>query len=295
MTIKGLSIIGETINDSVPKVRKLFEEEDFNGLIEVAKTQEQMGAAYIDVNIGQRETDLMAYLVKRLQDHVRIPLSIDSPDPAILEAGLNAYDPAKARGRIPIVNSVSEMRTEIFDLRSIQPFRAILIGSERKEEGRAEKNRTGQDVLNTAKWLVGLARGAPYCMDNDDLIIDPGIAPVGADTEGVTKMALDGMSLIRQDPEMRGVHFSVGLSNFSTMLPPKRPGGTPVKIALENAFLTLAVPLGLDYVIGNVAKDYKLLDKLDPAYEALVEAVGLRGLETIMRIRKFYTESAMSG
>ena len=290
MAIKGLSIIGETINDSVPKVRKLFEEEDFNGLIEVARTQERMGAAYIDVNIGQREPDLMARLVKLLQDHVRVPLSIDSPDPAILRAGLEAYDPAKAQGRIPLVNSVSETRIELFDLRSIQPFRAILIGSERKEGERAEKNRTGEDVLNTARRLAGRAKSASYRMENDDLIIDPGIAPVGADTEGVTKMALDGMRLISRDSEMRGVHFSVGLSNFSTMLPPKRPDGTPVKIALENAFLTLAVPLGLDYVIGNVAKDYRLLDKTDPACEALVEAIGLGGLEAIMRIRKFYAE-----
>src|SRR4030042_4957279 len=105
MAVKGLNIIGETINDSVPKVRKLFEEEDFNGLIEIAKAQERMGAAYIDVNIGQREPDLMARLVKRLQDHIRIDLSIDSPDPAILKAGLDAYDPAKARGEIPLVNS----------------------------------------------------------------------------------------------------------------------------------------------------------------------------------------------
>lgn len=288
MTIKGLNIIGETINDSVPKVRRLFEEEDFNGLVEVAKAQERMGAAYIDVNIGQRDPDLMVRLVKLLQDHVRVPLSIDSPDPAILRAGLEAYHPAKAHGKIPLLNSIAEMRIEIFDLRSIQPFRAMLIGSERREGGRAEKNRTGEDVLNTAKRLAGRARSAPHGMDNDDLIIDPGIAPIGADTEGVTKMVLDGMRLIRQDPEMRGVHFSVGLSNFSTMLPPKRSDGTPVKIALENAFLTLAVPLGLDYVIGNVAKDYRILDTTDPACEALVEAIGLGGLEAIMRIRKFY-------
>ena len=63
--------------------------------------------------------------------------------------------------------------------------------------------------------------------------------------------------------------------------------GTPVKIALENAVLTLAVPLGLDHIIGNVAKDYKLLEATDPAYLALLEAIELGGLEAIMRIRQF--------
>jgi cobalamin-dependent methionine synthase I len=289
MGIKGLNIIGETINDSVPKVRKLFEEEDLQGLVEIAEVQERMGAAYIDVNIGRRDPDLMAQLVKFLQEHVSVPLSIDSPDPAILKAGLEAYDPSKANGKIALVNSIAETRIEILDLRSIQPFRAILIGSERKEGGRAEKNRTGGDVLKTAKRLTDKARRAPYHMANDDLIIDPGIAPIGADTEGVTKMALDAIRLIRQEVDLREVHLSVGLSNFSAMLPSKRADGSPVKIALENAFLTLAVSLGLDYIIGNVAKDYKLLNETDPAYRVVTEAIELGGLESIMKIRQFYT------
>jgi cobalamin-dependent methionine synthase I len=289
MAIKGLNIIGETMNDSVPKVRMLFEKEDFNGLIEIAKAQEQMGAAYIDVNIGQREPELMARLVELLQDHIQIPLSIDSPDPAILKAGLEAYNPVKAQGKRPLINSIAETRVEMFDLFSVQPFKAILIGSERKELGRPEKNRTGEDVLNTAKRLAERARNAPYRMTNDDLIIDPGIAPLGADTEGVTKMALDGIRLISQDPDFKGVHFSVGLSNFSAMLPPKKSNGTSIKVALENAFLTLAVPLGLDHIIGNVGKEYRLLDATDPAYQAVVEAIERGGLEAIMRIRQFYS------
>jgi cobalamin-dependent methionine synthase I len=289
MGMRGLNIIGETINDSVPKIRKLFEEEDFKGLVEIAEAQEKMGAAYIDVNIGRREPDLMARLVKLLQDHISVPLSIDSPDPAILKAGLEAYDPSKANGKIALVNSIAETRIEILDLRSIQPFRAILIGSERKEGGRAEKNRTGEEVLNTLRRLAERARGVSYGMANDDLIIDPGIAPIGADTEGVTKMALEAIRLIKEDPEMRGVHFSVGLSNFSAMLPSKRPDGTSVKTALENALLTLATPLGLDYIIGSVTKYYRLLDTSDPAYQALVEAIERSGLEAIMRIRQFYS------
>lgn len=289
MAINNLKIIGETINDSIPKIRRLFEEGDFAGLIEIAKAQERMGVTYIDVNIGQREPELMARLVKTLQNYVAVPLSIDSPDPEIVRAGLEAYEPGRAKGKHPLVNSIAETRSEMFDLSTVQPFKAILIGSERKEGARAEKNRTGEDVLNTAKRLAERARKAPSRMSNDELIIDPGIAPIGADTEGITRMALDGIRLISEDPDLKGVHFSVGLSNFSAMLPAKKSDGEPVKIALENAFLTLAVPLGLDYIIGNVAKEYKLLDASNPAYQALVEAIELGGLEGIMRIRQFYS------
>jgi 5-methyltetrahydrofolate--homocysteine methyltransferase len=115
---------------------------------------------------------------------------------------------------------------------------------------------------------------------------------VGADSEGITKMVLGVLRLIRNDPGLGGIHFCVGLSNFSTMLPAKRADGTPVKLPLENAFLSLAVPLGLDHIIGNVAKDYRLLPAADPAYRALVEAIDAGGFESLMRIRKFYQGGA---
>ncbi len=288
MGIENLKIIGETINESVPHTRRLFEENDLRGIVELATFQEKKGAEYIDVNIGQKDPNFIANLIRILQGHVSTPLSIDSPDIEIVRAGLEAYDPSKAKGKIPIVNSISENRIEVFELTKIQPFKVILIAFERKEDRKAEKNLTGEDILQTAKRLAEKARNASYRMANNDLIIDPGIAPIGADMEGVTRMALQGIRLIKNDPEMRGVHFSVGLSNFSAMLPSKRSDGTLVKTAMENAFLTLAVPIGLDYIIGNVAKDYSLLEMDHPAYRALAEAIELGGIESIMRIRQFY-------
>lgn len=291
MAIKGLKIIGETINASVPKVARLFEERNLNGIVELAKFQEKMGAEYIDVNIGTREPGFMAEMVKMIQEQVSTPLSIDSPDMKVIRAGLEAYNPARAHRRIPLVNSIAETRLEMFDLYTIQPFRAILIASERKEDGGAQPNKTAEEVLQTARRLAERAKRS-HPIGNDDLIIDPGIAPVGADSEGITKMVLGALRLIRNDPVLRGVHFCVGLSNFSTMLPAKRADGTPVKLPLENAFLSLAVPLGLDHIIGNVAKDYRLLPTADPAYRALVEAIDAGGFESLMRIRKFYQGEA---
>ncbi len=53
MSLPGLTIIGESINDSVPSTKKLFEAGDVAGILELARTQDQGGAAYIDVNIGR--------------------------------------------------------------------------------------------------------------------------------------------------------------------------------------------------------------------------------------------------
>ena len=69
--------------------------------------------------------------------------------------------------------------------------------------------------------------------------------------EGMQKRVPDAIGLIKRDPEFGGVHVSAGLSNFTHMLPAKRADGTGIKSALESAFLIMAMPLGLDMIIGK--------------------------------------------
>ena len=93
--------------------------------------------------------------------------------------------------------------------------------------------------------------------ESDQIIVDRGLAPVGADTYGLVNMGLDAMNLIRADKDLDGVHLSVGLTNFSF--------GTPkgIREGLENAFLSLAVNAGLDFVLGNPEKNLQVLDPED--------------------------------
>ncbi len=73
------------------------------------------------------------------------------------------------------------------------------------------------------------------------------------------------------------------------MLPPKRPDGSPVKGALESAFLTKAMPLGLDMVIGSVKRNYERLAPEHPAMVCLEECLKLKGFDVLMRVREFYS------
>ena len=66
MAIDGLTIIGESINDSVPSTHKLFEAEDIKGILELARLQDEKGASYIDVNVGPRSAEFMAELVRKI-------------------------------------------------------------------------------------------------------------------------------------------------------------------------------------------------------------------------------------
>src|SRR5574340_248304 len=104
MPIKGLQIIGESINDSVPSTKKLFDANDIDGLLALAKSQDEKGAAWIDVNVGRRSPAFMAEMVKKVQSVTAKPLSIDTPDPEIAAAGLRAYERARAGGRMPVLN-----------------------------------------------------------------------------------------------------------------------------------------------------------------------------------------------
>lgn len=288
MAIPGLTIIGESINDSVPSTHKLFESNDVAGLLELARTQDEGGAAFIDVNVGPRSPQFMAELVRQIQQVTAKPLSIDTPDVAIAKAGLEAYDPARAGGAKPVLNSISALRLEMFALYAIQPFRPILLSSERVEAGQSRPCHTAQQTYEAARFLIAQAHQAGFPAGNDDFIIDPGIAPVGSDSEGNLKRLLGAMELIHADPEMAGVHASVGLSNFTVMLPAKRADGSPVKGPLESAFLTRAMPLGLDMVIGSVKRKYELLPADHPAMVCLADVLAADGFDAIMRVRDFY-------
>lgn len=285
--IDGLTLIGESINDSVPSTQRMYEANDIDGIIELAKLQDERGAHYIDVNVGGREPSFMADLVQKIQSVTTKPLSVDSPDPAIVKAGLEAYDMERAGGAKPILNSISPLRVEMFDMLSICPFRPILLASENVVDGKAAACDTLEETIAAAEMLRDAAEKAGLV--NDDLIFDLGIAPIGSDTNGNLVRLLGTLEQMSKDPTFAGVHYSVGLSNFTVMLPPKRPDGLAVKSSLESAFLTKAMALGLDAVIGSVKRKYQLLPPEHPAMQCLDACLDTYGFEVLMCVQTFYS------
>lgn len=282
MPIPGLTIIGESINDSVPSTKKLFDANDIAGLLALAKSQDEKGAGYIDVNVGRRDAAFMADMVRKVQSVTAKPLSIDTPDPVLAKAGLEACTGTK----LPILNSISPLRLQMFDLLKVRRFMPILMASERLENGVSLPTRNADETYQSAKHLVGLCH--QHGLKNDEIIIDPGIAPIGSDTEGLNKRVVDAMRLIHNDSFFKGVHMSVGLSNFTHMLPAKRADGSPVKSPLESAFLTVAMPLGLDMVIGSVARKYEVLPADHPAMVCFNDVLKLASFDAVMRVQEFY-------
>ena len=286
MPIPGLAIIGESINDSVPSTKELFEAGDVAGILDLARFQDERGAACIDVNVGLRPPQFMADLVRSIQGVTVKPLAIDTPDPEIARAGLAAYNQDRAGGAKPILNSISPLRTGMFELAALRPFRPILLISERVENGSSRPCHTAGQTYEAAQRLLAEARRAG--IPNEDCIFDPGIAPLGSDCEGNLTRLLAAMEMIHHDPDFAGVHASVGLSNFTVGLPARRADGSPLKGPLESALLTKAMPLGLDMVVGSVKRSYELLPPDHPAMVCLEDCLRLGGFESIMRVRDFY-------
>jgi 5-methyltetrahydrofolate--homocysteine methyltransferase len=279
MTKADINIVAESLNDSVPSTRALYESEDWGSIKELARYQDEQGAAYLDVNVGSFSADFFVQVIRTVQSVTRKPLALDSPDPVLLEAGLKVYDNSVG---LPILNSISPLRKELFGLYKVKQFRPILLIS----EGESGACRTAEETLESAKLLLAEAKTAG--IPNHDLIFDPGVAPIGSDSEGNLARLMETMRQIHADPMFAGVHASVGLSNFTVMLPPKRKDGSPVRSPLESAFLTRLMPLGLDYIIGSVKRKYEVLPDDHPAQQCFDDCVKLGGFDAIMRVRKFY-------
>lgn len=291
MAIPNLTIIGERINPGFPKSRELLENKDIDALAGLAVSQVQKGAGFLTINIGDNpldHVDFLRDLIQSVQNVVDVPLSFDSPDPAVQEICLKVYDPEKAKGRKPIVNSVNEQRWEMLDLFKIQPFHVVIMASERLEDGKMKQNRQSADIFKTARHITAKIFDSTHEIGRDDIFVDVSLGPMASDTEGLTAMAVDAIKQIGTDSALRDIHMIVGLSNLSIMLPSKAADGSPLKVQLDSAFLTRTMPYGLDTILGTPGRDYRILPEDNFVLKGFDEAVSLGGFESIMRVQQLY-------
>ncbi len=291
MTIHNLTIIGERINPGFPTSKELLDSENTAELARLATEQVERGAGYLTINVGENpmaRTGFLRDLIRAVQNAVDVPLSFDSPDPSVQEVCLNTYDPAKALGRKPIVNSANEQRWEMLDLLRIQPFRLVIMASERLEDGQMIANRSSTDVAETAKRLVDKALGSRNRITKDDLYVDVSLGPMASDSGGLIRMAVDAIKQIGSDGDLEEIHMVVGISNLSIMLPGKAIDGSPLRVQLDSAFLTRTMPYGLDTVLGTPGRDYRILPEDNLVLKGFDEAIRLGGFESIMRIQQLY-------
>src|SRR3954451_21845471 len=228
-------IIGERIN---PTGRKVFAEAlrtgDLSTVVADTEAQVAAGANVLDVNAGiplVDEAELLAKMLRTVQDTADVPICIDSSVIEALEAGLAVYE-----GK-PLVNSVTgedDRLEEILPL--VARHGAAVIGLANDETGIPE---TPQQRLDIARKIVSVA--GDHGIPPQDVVIDPLAMTAGADTEAVTT-TLQTITLIRDE---LGVNMCLGASNVSF--------GLPQRHVLNAAFLPMAMAAGLTSAIMSTA------------------------------------------
>lgn len=286
----NIGIIGERINPGFKSTRALFDNEDLPGIQALAVKQAEAGALYLNVNIGARaltDPQWMARVIEAIQEVVSVPLSFDFPSKSVQEICLSCYDPAKAGGELPIVNSITEHRWDLMELYGEHKFKVILMASERVEDGVAKGNKSADEIYATAR-RASLRLKNEYGMPLDHIFIDMSVSAIIADTEGLNSSTVDAIRRIGADPELAGVHMMGGLSNIGQQLPPKAADGSDLKHCLESAFLTLTVPHGFDYVLGTPWRGYEQLGDDHYVLTTYRNFLEQRGSNALRAVRKFY-------
>lgn len=276
MTARSLSIVGELMNNSYARARHAFTTRSAPEYAHLAKVQADLGASYLTLNLDGTQrlqvkmAEMLEFLpevIAAIQSATTVPISFDNPAIAYHEVALKHYDRAKSGP--PILNSVAASRQNLdamIELVRAYDTSVIVMASEHFVPGGTSQCLSAAASHGAAKHFVELlitkAGRRP-----DQIIIDPGLPPVGADTYGLVNIGLDAMRLMRADPDLRGVHFIVGLSNFAW--------GTPkgVREQLENAYLTLAEEVGLDFALANPEKHPGPLPANHPMVATLRQAL----------------------
>jgi cobalamin-dependent methionine synthase I len=277
---RPFKLIGELINSSFARAANAWKNRDLAAYQHLAKIQTELGADYLTLNIDGTQSmrvlpeemyDFLPDLIPAIQEVTSVPLAFDNPSVEFHRRCLKIYDSEKS-GR-PIVNSVAASRHHLDEMLELVAEHDTMVIGMASEKFVGEENGGGgaqclsaDDVYGAAQDLVHLLRQKAG-RSNGQIILDPGLAPVGADTYGLVNMGLDAMKFIRANADLAGAHLSVGLTNFSFGMP------KTIRENVESAYLTLATEAGLDFVLGNPEKKLHVLAQDDKHVKMIADAL----------------------
>ena len=243
-------IVGERVNASgSKKMRDLLDAEDWDGLVNLAKSQEKEGAHILDINVdfvGRDGVADMHTLAARLATAVKIPLMFDSTEWEKMEAGL------EHAGGKSILNSTNYEDGEPRFLKvlglAIEFGASVVIGLI-DEDGMA---RLATDKLRIAK------RAYKQVVDNGipahDIFFDPLALPISTGIEEDRANAAETIAAIKTiRAEMPDANIILGVSNVSFGLNPA------ARVVLNSVFLHDCVEAGMNSAIVNASKILPLI------------------------------------
>ena len=240
------TLLGERLNaQGSRKFKRLLLEEDYDGILEIAREQVDFGAHALDIScaVTERpdEAELMRKVVKKLEMGVDVPLVIDTTELDVLEIALKT-----APGRCLINSTHLEAgRTKADKVFALaKEHNAAVVVMTIDESGMA---KTREKKLEVAKRIYDIAVN-DHGLKPVDLVYDALTFTLATGDQEFVNSAIEtieGIRLIKQN--LPGVMASLGVSNLSFGF---APHARPV---LNSIMLYHCMQAGLDMAIVNPA------------------------------------------
>ncbi len=250
------TLLGERCNaQGSRRFKKMLLEEDYDGILELAREQVAGGAHALDIScaVTERpdELDLMRRVVKKLEMGVDVPLVIDTTELDVLEAALKTA-PGRCLINSTHLESGRAKADKVFKLAKEHNAAVILLTID--EDGMA---KTRDKKLAVAKRIYDIAVN-DHDLRPQDLVYDTLTFTLATGDPEFANSAIEtieGIRMIKQN--LPGVFTSLGVSNLSFGLAPQ---ARPV---LNSVMLYHAMQAGLDMAIVNPAhvKPYAEIDE----------------------------------
>ena len=236
----SILIVGERLNASgSKKVRELLNNDDWDGLVAIAKQQQKENAHVLDVNVdyvGRDGVKDMKEITSRLVTNINLPLMIDSTDADKMESGL------KSAGGKCIINSTNyEDGNERFDqvLNLALGYGSGLVVGTIDEDGMARNSEKKYKIVKRA-----INRTRECGLSDYELFFDPLALPISTGIEEDRLNAKETITAILKIREnFPDIHIILGISNISFGLSPLS------RINLNSIFLDECIKAGLDSAI----------------------------------------------
>ncbi|KPK74795.1 MAG: hypothetical protein AMJ79_13170 [Phycisphaerae bacterium SM23_30] len=256
---------GAAMRELSAKGERAYEEpsDTLNYIISLITSQIQNGADYMAVNVDRfgediprMAADLMREYVNLVKKHSqKVPVCLDSSDDNALKAGLEEWYKEPSAGlAAPLINSVKPYTVDnILPLRKEYPFKVIglLVDDKKTDAGGVHS----VDQLYAMALKIFTAAAVQYGFKPEDLFFDTTVFPLAIDMPmtphlpGYTYRTFEAVRRIMNDPNMKGVHTVLGISNCAKDLPGR-------KVGICRAYLAVAQRYGLDAAIVDVKHQY---------------------------------------
>jgi 5-methyltetrahydrofolate--homocysteine methyltransferase len=275
------TLLGERCNaQGSRKFKRLLLEEDYDGILEIAREQVDFGAHALDIScaVTERadEVELMRKVVKKLEMGVDVPLVIDTTELDVLETALKT-----APGRCLINSTHLEAgRTKadkVFALAKEHNAAVIVLTI---DEGGMAKTR--EKKLEVARRIYDIAVN-DHGLKPEALVFDALTFTLATGDEEFASSAIEtieGIRLIKQN--LPGVMASLGVSNLSFGL---APHARPV---LNSVMLYHCMQAGMEMAIINPAHVTAYADIPQEERDLAEDLIFNRRADALQRYIEYY-------